>query len=121
MIPDNPTYSQIVESFGYDSNRAATFGDWQGDHVYLLKDGDRRGFLIIGYGSCSGCDTLQAVEHDREAVQEYADRLENNVRWFDDLHKLKLWLMSSDIDWYVHENGFQAWAEEFIGGGFVFK
>lgn len=37
-------------------------GDWQGDYLYVLRKGDQYAYKKIGYGSCSGCDALQAVE-----------------------------------------------------------
>ena len=115
----DPSYDEIVDSFGYESDLAAVLGEWQGDYVYLLKDGDRRGILVVGYGSCSGCDVLEGCQGPSE-VRSLASKLYGSIRWFDDLTGLKLWLMTS-TDWYRYDVEFQAWAEGFIGGGFAFR
>ena len=58
-------YDQIVATQG-EMLGNWTLGDWQGDYVYLLKNEDRYAFTVIGYGSCSGCDALEACESDEE-------------------------------------------------------
>lgn len=53
------SYQPIMDSFGniilqVDDN------DYQGDSRLLYREDDRIGFLQFGWGSCSGCDSLQA-------------------------------------------------------------
>lgn len=57
--------------------------DWQGDSRVLYKDGDRYGYLQFGWGSCSGCDALQACSTIKE-IQELMDSLQSRIQWFDD-------------------------------------
>lgn len=54
-------YEELVGSWGHEVLSFDTIGSYQGDHLVLLRDGDRYGIVVIGYGSCSGCDALQAV------------------------------------------------------------
>lgn len=56
--------------------------DYKGDTRVLCKNDDKYGILIIGWGSCSGCDALQACSTYDE-LQELIDVLEKDVKWFD--------------------------------------
>lgn len=59
-------YGDLVESMGVHIIEEKNFGDYQGDIVYHVArngpNGAEYGILIQGYGSCSGCDALQAAE-----------------------------------------------------------
>lgn len=65
-------------------------GDWDYDNIKYINDGDYQGtelYLIpkntyqpseyeylmtyVGYGSCSGCDTLQSLQMENVDVDEY--------------------------------------------------
>jgi hypothetical protein len=54
--------------------------DYQGDARVLIKDGERYGVLIFGWGSCSGCDALQACETIGE-IEELRDELCRQIFW----------------------------------------
>ena len=56
--------------------------DYQGDSRVLYRDGSRFGWLQFGWGSCSGCDSLQACDSMKE-VQELIDQLKSEIKWFD--------------------------------------
>jgi len=55
------------------------FGSYQGDYVYVISNEweDKFWYVIVGYGSCSGCDTLQSIGNDSfkdptvEQVKDY--------------------------------------------------
>lgn len=53
------------------------FGSYQGDWIGVLKDGDKLELWKGSYGSCSGCDFLEAVrdwkteEVDDKEAQDY--------------------------------------------------
>lgn len=68
-------YDDIVMSFGYEIVLETSHGDYQGDLFYLLKDGDKYGFLNVGYGSCSGCDVLHSSIDWRDSAAGMVDRL----------------------------------------------
>lgn len=74
------SYSEIVWSFGYEILDEAVHGDYQGDYFFLLKDGKDLGFLSVGYGSCSGCDALQACENHEE-VENLRRSIHHSIRW----------------------------------------
>lgn len=52
-------YTPIYESFGEVVHRE-DLGSYQGDTLLLLRRGDQYAYLCVGWGSCSGCDALQA-------------------------------------------------------------
>ena len=97
------SYHQIVDGFGVTVLAHEAVGDYQGDYLYLLKDGERFGFLVVGYGSCSGCDALEAVLSCRsvgedlfESVQELADSLHREVIWKDSAADMIAYLKERD-------------------------
>ena len=75
------SYDPMLESMGYEIKVQVDDCDYQGDSRLLLKDGERYGILIFGWGSCSGCDALQACESIEE-VGELRDELNDDIRWF---------------------------------------
>jgi hypothetical protein len=79
-------YDEIVRSWGFEVLAFDTCGDYQGDHVALLADGERRGFIVIGYGSCSGCDELDAAkpadeDGDWSGVERIREELRGEIHW----------------------------------------
>lgn len=57
------SYEMLVKSMGYDIDSQETFGSYQGDIIFVVWDrpNARRGILICGYGSCSGCDAIEGI------------------------------------------------------------
>jgi hypothetical protein len=70
--------------------------DYQGDSRVLYQKDDKYGFLIFGWGSCSGCDALQACENINQ-IQDLINGLENKIKWFDSLYELQKYF--SEKDW----------------------
>jgi hypothetical protein len=108
-----PSYEQIVDALGKTVvyERA---GDYQGDLFYLIQDGDRYGFVSIGYGSCSGCDAMEACD-SKEEVMELAGSIESGVRWFDNKAAARTFFEEHDWagDWsFYHVQTFlnECWA-----------
>ena len=89
-------YGDLVSSFGYEMVREERVGDYQGDLYYLLRDGDRWGFLAVGYGSCSGCDALQACEKPTD-VESLRESIHNNILWANSSGEL--WDRLVALDW----------------------
>ncbi len=58
----NVDYDVIVASFG-DIMVAESYGDYQGDSMYMIRRGARFGMVRVGWGSCSGCDALEACHN----------------------------------------------------------
>lgn len=67
---------------------ARQFGEYQGDNVaVVLSDNNEVGLLVSYFGSCSGCDPLQACDTADEVVAYYADQW-RKIRWFSTLAEL---------------------------------
>lgn len=80
-------YQPIIDEIGnvliqVDDN------DYQGDSRVLYEKDGKYGYLIFGWGSCSGCDSLQACNNTKD-IQELIDGLVNDVTWFDSLEELQ--------------------------------
>ena len=70
--------------------------DYQGDiRVMFEKDG-KYGYLVIGFGSCSGCDALQACENYEDAQVLFNSFL-SNTKWFDSLLDLKEYFRNNHL------------------------
>jgi hypothetical protein len=107
------SYESIVDSWGYDVLEFATTGAYQGDHVVLLRDGGRYGYVVIGYGSCSGCDALEAAlpgygSTDYTDVISLAEGLREDIVWADNPGDLRE-LLAAQLakpdgnGWYWHD------------------
>jgi hypothetical protein len=72
-------YGSLLASLGPIAVRTDQ-NDYQG-YSWVLYDfgGDSVGFLRFGWGSCSGCDALQACSTYRE-IEELRDSLESSIR-----------------------------------------
>lgn len=125
-IKDYPTYHALVASFGFTIIAEESFGSYQGDLVFVLEDRDKRGWLVVGYGSCSGCDQLEAVspwgddeDSDWTDVISLRDELASEVRWFDSHEELVEWLKGETFSnqWYYYEDEMKHFVKGFIDGG----
>lgn len=79
--------------------------DYQGDSRVLYDEAGRIGILIFGWGSCSGCDALQACK-SIEDVQQLCDELQDEIKWFDDKNQALQWVLTHDWrgDYSWHRN-----------------
>jgi len=83
----SPSHRELIESLGVEVYREERFGSYQGDMIMILKDTysnnieyiTHYGFLIFGYGSCSGCDSLLACE-SFEDLEELRNRYESQIK-----------------------------------------
>lgn len=62
-------------------------GDYQGDLVLILRSPEGKevpslGISLFGYGSCSGCDALQAAMYNEEQMESLRESLLSDVDWF---------------------------------------
>ena len=55
-------HEEIMERQGFEILDWETFGSYQGDYAAIVKKDGKVGFVVIGYGSCSGCDSLEAIK-----------------------------------------------------------
>jgi len=94
--------SGLVESFEVEVVHEDQVGDYQGDDLFILRDGERYGFLSVGYGSCSGCDYLEGLGNDLQKVTEYRDELWEDIEWKESRQEMIEFLETRDWDlqWY---------------------
>ena len=79
---DGPcSYQTMLDDFGKIIIQVDDH-DYTGDSRVLYNDGERYGWLQFGWGSCSGCDALQACS-SYEGVQKLMDDLVSRIKWFD--------------------------------------
>lgn len=102
-------YEPIVEEIGVVAVERWQ-EDYQGDTWVLYHDPDsadsRVGYLVFGWGSCSGCDALQAC-YSWQDLAELIDDIIDSVRWFDDPKQALDWFKEHDHEgdwsWYYED------------------
>lgn len=96
-------YTPMLEQFGEILIRVDD-DDYQGDSYLIYKKENSYGYLRFGWGSCSGCDALQACNTIQE-VQELMDTLYNDIIWFVSLVELKKYFANKDWEleysWHI--------------------
>lgn len=92
MYENITSYGGLLEAKGLTVMGSEDFGDYQGDTIFHVRDtAGRDGILIQGYGSCSGCDALEAAlsagenwTPDPVAVEALADQMVAMIFWNDE-------------------------------------
>ena len=105
--PDD--YTPIIQSFGHVIVRIDEDG-YEGDTFVLLGKDDRYGFLVFGWGSCSGCDALQGC-NSYDDIDALIAELENDINWFDTFEAAKDYINDDLVrrgSYYYHAKN---WAE----------
>ena len=69
--------------------------NYQGDSWLLYQDGEKIGYLNYGWGSCSGCDALQACTTFGE-IQGLMNDLRDDVKWFDNKQEALKYFLEHD-------------------------
>lgn len=103
-------YGSLIEKMGTVLIEASDC-DYQGSSFYLLSDGGNRlGYLEFGWGSCSGCDALEACSSKQDLGELFVS-LRDSIRWFDGAEAFKTWAREHDWkgEWSWHDG-----AQEFI-------
>lgn len=98
------SYNPMIQSFGQVLLQVDD-ADYQGDTRVLLKNENKYGILIFGWGSCSGCDALQACSNYEELADLYVG-MWNRIRWNTPENVLKY---LKEHDW---EADFAWWQDE---------
>jgi hypothetical protein len=96
------------------SEAAVVVADWSD----YLDENAQIGVVVVGYGSCSGCDEWEAIgDEDPVGKLNAVMRVYNEIKWFDNLAELQAYVAgaaagkeswSSDhaLQWYGHSDGF---------------
>lgn len=108
---NSPNYEALVESIGVEICLQVDDHDYQGDSRMILTDGSRWGLLIFGWGSCSGCDGLQAV-NNYEGLDSMRDELVNDIHW--EATAAELLGYVENRDWALQYCWHQAETKQFI-------
>lgn len=87
-------YQPILEEFG-EILIQVDDKDYQGDSRVLFKNGNLYGILIFGWGSCSGCDSLQGCD-SYEEIDELMIEMFRDIKWFDSLEDCKKYTKTRD-------------------------
>lgn len=72
-------YTTLVKSYGYEIVNSISLGSYQGDIIMIVGRGNEYGLLTTGYGSCSGCDALQACGDSAKELEKLREDLCNSV------------------------------------------
>lgn len=82
---------------------------YQGDSFILYKKDDQYGYLNFGWGSCSGCDALQACTSIEE-VHSLAETLNSDIHW-GSLDTVIDYINSRSSDYYCGSSTFKVFKE----------
>lgn len=96
-------YDILVKSIDTSINwHILTTGSYQGDYWYIGQKDNKIYFIDIGYGSCSGCDNLLAVEDDIDDLITLQRSIKNSIREFDNMEELLNWIVNCN-EWWLSE------------------
>ena len=105
-VYDMPGYREMLEKEEVEILAWETFGDYQGDYAVIVKKDGMLGFVVIGYGSCSGCDALEGCDTQEEYDSLMSSTL-NSISWGGaDFIRAKIANLFDDNNWYRHDAGF---------------
>lgn len=76
-------YIALIKDAGLDVIDYLAMGGYQGDLIVIVKKADKFGMIVTGYGSCSGCDVLQACYNNKKKLKQLQKELCDKVIWKD--------------------------------------
>lgn len=115
-----PSYGDIMGKFGTVVDSESD-NDYQGDTFAIIEREGEFGWLTFGWGSCSGCDSLEAAD-THEEMDALVESLWNGIVWHPSREALREWLSSRDwkgqFSWHeeamknilIREIGAEKWA-----------
>lgn len=105
-IVDN---TELVRTFGSNISIVERDGDYQGNDYYLLREGNKYGMIILGFGSCSGCDILQGMYEDAHFSNDFAELIQYRDKMYESIvwrtrSQMKEYILTKDfeLEWYYH-------------------
>lgn len=87
-------YQPMIAAFGKIAVQVDGH-NYQGETRVLYDNDGKIGHLIFGWGSCTGCDALQACR-TVEDVQKLCDELQDDIKWFDTATEALEWFSTHD-------------------------
>ena len=97
-------YQPIIEYFGKILIQVDDNG-YQGDTRAIIQKDNKFGYLNFGWGSCSGCDALQACCSAKD-VENLVLELQSDIKWFNSKKELKIYFKEKDWE------GDYSWSKE---------
>lgn len=88
-------YDDFIPTLGYQILTHATSDGYSGDSLFLVHDGHRFGVLTFGWGSCSGCDSLQGCRSYQD-LEDLRDDLDRGIIWQDSAEEMLAFLYIRD-------------------------
>ncbi len=73
-------YDRLMDCIDGDIIDHAYENNYQGDAWFMFKNNDMYGYLVFGWGSCSGCDALQGCSCI-EDVEKLLVSLDMSIIW----------------------------------------
>jgi hypothetical protein len=110
------TYDTLIDSFEVEVLARKDDDDYQGDTRLLVRDGERYGLIVFGWGSCSGCDALEAAGGNLADLTELRDAIWNGAHWEPSAADMVAYIDRKDwsLD-YSHDPAFLAQARVLLG------
>jgi hypothetical protein len=109
-----PTYAALLNKIGRVV-LCESFGSYDGDYYVLFQSRDQYGYLTFSYGSCSGCDALEACEA-QEDVDRLQERLAASTKWGTAKDVVEWFLAAGDRHefYYYYPQDFVVFAKKMI-------
>lgn len=89
------SYIKAIEAAGAKVEAVEHFGSYQGDLIAKVRVGRKRGFIAIGYGSCSVCD---AWEHFSDSFGWDYEPTTEDLRKFGQSYVEGAYLGKAEVD-----------------------
>lgn len=125
------SYEFLARVQGFDVVADERFGSYSGDYVVIYKDPLHEynltthkyiphvGVLVIGFGSCSGCDELEAVNWidedelwwDVGGIREIATRMHRDIKWYSSTEVLEAHMLIQN-PWHWHDDAIKSFIRE---------
>lgn len=110
------SYSDLIDAMQVQIIHQVNQGAYEGETYVLIRDGDRYGLLIFGWGSCSGCDALEACVTIEEAT-DLLLKLWNDIHWESSSDDMLTYMSTKDwdLEWLGQEPAGRKFVTESIG------
>lgn len=106
-------YDEVLEIAGAKVLEFKMFGSYQGDWIAKIEYDGQIGYIRDYYGSCSGCDALEATfdyadEVPLQKVVDFAKPYLNEILTFDECLKKA----SENLEWDTEADEMVKWLKE---------
>lgn len=110
-------YEGLIESCGVTIHVQQDMGSYQGDSLAIVGEDGRIGWINWGWGSCSGCDALEACDSFDDLIA-LRESLYDSIRWFDSPAEMLAYWNGKDwaTEWFSYEQD----SEGFVDKGRAF-